>query len=154
MTIIVYDPATDRILVDTLHTIHMNGKLILHYATKIRVTPSGHRYTASGPGDDRMVGLLIDAAFLALAKGELPLLDIDPDYTNVYVRHSDGRAFVPFSYGEKKTILSFWDLPVPLSRAAGSSYFDAFYAEHGSTDVAMALTLRYGHACGGEVESF
>lgn len=154
MTVMVYDPSTDRFLVDSLIETSSCSKDTRYVVlSKVKTSAEGHKFAASGTVDESVVGLLVDDALRETVPRALKLLALDASATTIFVRHKDGRAFISNRHGDG-LVLSPYYLNVPFSCAGGGYFFDAYYAEHGSVDKAMALTCAHAIGCGLPVATF
>lgn len=153
MTIVVYDPETDRILVDSAVTITGLGKTFITQRSKVSLSPRGNKFTISGTCEMHMFGGIIDDALENIKNGMLGIIPLSSGDASVYVRSKEGVVYISAAHGEQ-IILATHDYDYPCSRAAGGYAFDAYYAEHRDVDKAMELVCSHIEGCGFPIESF
>lgn len=153
MTIVVYYPKTDRILVDSAVTITGLGKSFIVCKSKVSTSPLGNKFTISGTCEMHMFGGVIDEALENIRNGKLSIIPLSFSNASVYVRSKEGIVYISAAHGDQM-ILATHEYDYPCSRAAGGYAFDAYYAEHKDVDKAMELVCLHIEGCGFPIESF
>lgn len=150
MTIIVYDPSTDAIFVDSKMTF-MNGMAPIT-ASKI-MQKDGHKIAfSSGP----IAGsYIVDRIMGVLASGEYHLRHNDQNLAGVggFVRLSSGKV-KQFHCDSSDLYISEPEKEFPFPVGSGDAWFSAFTAAGASVEKAIYDVARLHNQCGLPIETF